>query len=311
MSRLGLIAASSAALAGVGAYVVPRYRHDLREAQRRLDAVDRDTISTPFGAVEYAVRGTGEPLLVSHGIFHGCDGALLSVRDLAPGRRVIAPSRFGYLGSALPPVATPADQADAFVALLDHLRLDRTDVVGTSAGTTAALQLGLRHPARVKHLVIISGNLPGSTTAIAQPPWARFLNRDLPIWTLKSLNWRLLARLAGVPRDFPCSNEDNRYVTEFIDSLFPVAPRAEGIDFDAFISNPDVNGYPLEQLTVPTLLIHAVDDPLVSYPAAVEAAERIPGSVLVTLESGGHLGLGQAERIRTEVDSFVARQMAG
>jgi pimeloyl-ACP methyl ester carboxylesterase len=53
-----------------------------------------------------------------------------------------------------------------------------------------------------------------------------------------------------------------------------------------------------------------VDDPLVSYQAAAEAAERIPGSVLVTLESGGHLGLGQAERIRTEVDSFVARQVA-
>jgi hypothetical protein len=34
---------------------------------------------------------------------------------------VIAPSRFGYLGSALRPSATPADQADAFVALLDQL----------------------------------------------------------------------------------------------------------------------------------------------------------------------------------------------
>ena len=145
------------------------------------------------------MRGGGEPLLGSHGIFQGCDGALLSVRDLAPGRRVIAPSRFGYL-ICLTPAATPADQADAFVALLDHLLLDRTDVVGTSAGATAALQLGLRHPARAKHLVIISGNLPGSTTAIAQPPWARVPQQDLPLWTLKSLNWRLLARLAGAPR---------------------------------------------------------------------------------------------------------------
>lgn len=305
MARLPLVAAAGAVCAG--ACLVSGYRRDLKDAQHRLDAVEREVISTPFGAVEYALRGTGEPMLVSHGIFQGCDGALLSVRALMPGRRVIAPSRFGYLGSALPPGATPAGQADAFVSVLDHMQLDRADVVGISAGATAALQLALRHPARVEHLVIISGNLPGSTTAVAQPSWARFLNRDLPMWALKVLNRHLLARLAGVPRGFRPSAEDDCFVSEFIDSLFPVADRAEGIDFDAFISNPDVNGYPLERLTVPTLLIHARDDPLVRYEAAAEAAERIPNSILVTLESGGHLGLGQAERIRSEVDSFLER----
>jgi pimeloyl-ACP methyl ester carboxylesterase len=297
---------AGAVLAG-GACAASQYRHDLREAQRRLDAVEREVVSTPFGPVEYAVRGTGEPMLVSHGIFQGCDGALLSVRSLKPGRRVIAPSRFGYLGSALPPAATPADQADAFVAVLDHLRVDRTDVVGISAGATAALQLALRHPDRVGHLVIISGNLPGSTTAVAQPEWARLFNRDLPMWTLKVLNRRLLARLAGVPKGFRPSPDDDRFLSEFIDSFFPIYAKAQGIDFDTFISNPDVNGYPLEELTVPTLLIHARDDPLVRYQAAAAAAQRIPGSTLVTLESGGHLGLGQAERIRSEVVSFIRR----
>jgi pimeloyl-ACP methyl ester carboxylesterase len=296
-----------AVLAEVGAWVLYRYRRDQREAQRRLDAVERDFVSTPFGTVEYVERGSGQPTLVSHGIFQGCDGALLSVRPFMSGRRVIAPSRFGYLGSALPPAATPADQADAFVSVLDHLRVDRADVVGVSAGATAALQLALRHPDRVDHLVIISGNLPGSTTAVAQPRWARFLNRDLPIWALEVLNRRLLTFLAGVPADFRPSPEDDRFLAEFIDSFFPIRAKARGIDFDAFVSNPDVNGYPLDQVTVPTLLIHARDDPLVRYPAAVEAAERIPGSTLVTLESGGHLGLGQAARMRREVDSFLAR----
>jgi pimeloyl-ACP methyl ester carboxylesterase len=246
-------------------------------------------------------------MLVSHGIFQGCDGALLSVRALMPGRRVIAPSRFGYVGSVLPPAATPADQADAFISVLDHLRVDRADVVGVSAGATASLQFALRHPSRVEHLVIISGNLPGSTTAVAQPSWARFINRDLPMWTLKVLNRRLLARLAGVPKGLRLSAEDHHFVSEFIDSFFPVAAKARGIDFDAFTSNPDVNGYPLEELTVPTLLIHARDDPLVRYQAAAQAAERIPGSILVTVESGGHLGLGQAARITSEVDLFVGR----
>jgi len=102
------------------------YRRDLTTARNRLAAVLRHHVSTPFGMVEYAESGAGDPVLVSHGIFHGCDGGLLSVRSSLPGRRIIAPSRFGYLGSDLPTGATPMDQADAFAALLDHLELARS-----------------------------------------------------------------------------------------------------------------------------------------------------------------------------------------
>jgi pimeloyl-ACP methyl ester carboxylesterase len=182
---MGAIAATGTVVGGIAAYAAFLYRREQAEAQSRLDAVDREILSTHLGAVEYAVRGAGAPVLVSHGIFQGCDGALLSVRELTPNRRVIAVSRFGDLGSDLPSAATPADQAEAFVAVLDHLGLAKTDVLGVSAGATAALQFAFRHPTRVKHLVIISGNLPGSTTAVAQPSWARYVNRDLPLWILK------------------------------------------------------------------------------------------------------------------------------
>lgn len=67
---------------------------------------------------------------------------------------MIAPSRFGYLGSTMPVDASGAAQADTFVALLDHLDVDTVDVLGVSAGTSAAVQLALRHPDRVTHLVI-------------------------------------------------------------------------------------------------------------------------------------------------------------
>ena len=96
-----------------------RYRRDLKAARARIAVVKRRVISTPFGAVEYAERGSGDPVLVVHGIFHNGVGGLLSVRDLLTDRRVIAPSRFGYLGPSMPPHATPAAQADAFAALLD------------------------------------------------------------------------------------------------------------------------------------------------------------------------------------------------
>ena len=140
---------------------------------RAQEAEDRRVVSTAFGDVEYAERGRGEPVLLVHGIFHGCDGGLMSTGDLPHDRRFIAPSRFGYLGSPLPEGATPALQADAFAALLDELAVDRSDVVGISAGTTSALQFAMRHPDRVKHLVVLSGNLPGSPTAVVRPGWAR------------------------------------------------------------------------------------------------------------------------------------------
>jgi pimeloyl-ACP methyl ester carboxylesterase len=91
-----------------------------------------------------------------------------------------------------------------------------------------------------------------------------------------------------------------------IDSVFPIAPRAQGALYDVFVSKPDVNSYPLEAVRVPTLLIHAQDDPLTSHEAAQRAAERMPGSVFVGMESGGHLGLGQSERLHRELDSFLA-----
>src|SRR6476659_5790108 len=159
--------AAGVAISAYGVYL--GYRRDLNAARARLAAVERHVISTQWGAVEYAERGSGAPVLVVHGIYHHCVGGLLCVRDLFQDRRVIAPSRFGYLGSSMPPNATPAAQADAFAALLDALEIGQIDVVGLSAGATSALQLALRHPVRVKHLAVLVGNLPGSPTAVVQP----------------------------------------------------------------------------------------------------------------------------------------------
>jgi pimeloyl-ACP methyl ester carboxylesterase len=102
------------------------------------------------------------------------------------------------------------------------------------------------------------------------------------------------------------SSEDARFVTEFIDSLFPVSP--EGVDFDAFVSNADVNDYNLEAINVPTLIVHTKDDQVASHGASKRAAERIPGARFVSLESGGHLMLGQTKIIRDELAAFFAER---
>jgi pimeloyl-ACP methyl ester carboxylesterase len=168
------------------------------------------------------------------------------------------------------------------------------------------LQLALRHPERIGHLVVLSGNLPGSPTAVVQPSWARLVNRQLPMWAIKMCAPSTMAFLAGVPRRLPMSSDEAHFVTEFIDSLFPVS--SVGVTYDAFVSNADVNGYKLEAIKVPTLLVHAKDDPLVSYDAAERAAGRIPDARLLSLESGGHLIVGQTHNVRDELASFFAQR---
>jgi pimeloyl-ACP methyl ester carboxylesterase len=297
----------SAIAAGVAIAVVRlalRYRRELDAGRARLAAVERHVIVTPWGQIEYAEEGSGAPVLVVHGIYEHCVRGLLSARGLLPGRRVIAPSRFGYLGSSLPPNASVADQADAFVALIDALGIDRIDVVGFSAGTPSALQLALRHPERVKHLAILVGNLPGSPTAVVQPSWARGIDRQLVMWTMKTIAPSATARLvAAVPKTFVMTSEHVWFVAEFIESLFPMSP--EGYNFDLYVSNADVNTYPLEAIRVPTLIIHTKDDQLASHQASRRAAERIPGARFVSLESGGHLMLGQEKNL-AELATFLA-----
>jgi pimeloyl-ACP methyl ester carboxylesterase len=282
-----------------------RYRRDLNAARARLAAAERHVISTPWGAVEYAEQGEGDPVLVVHGIFHTCVGGLFSVRDLFTNRRLIAPSRFGYLGSSVPRDATPAAQADAFAALLDALGIAKIDVIALSAGATPALQLALRHPDKVMHLAVLVGNLPGSPTAVVQPFSVKLSNRQLPMWALKTFAPATMARLvSAVPKEFVMTAADARFVAEFIDSLFPVM--RDGYDFDACVSNADVNDYNLEAIHVPTLIVHTKDDRLASHEASKRAAARIPGARFVSLESGGHLMLGQTKIIRDELVDFFA-----
>jgi pimeloyl-ACP methyl ester carboxylesterase len=73
------------------------------------------------------------------------------VADLpGPGFRVIGPSRFGYFGSTLPAGATPADQADAYALLLEHVGVDRALVIAFSAGSGSGLEFARRHPERCR-----------------------------------------------------------------------------------------------------------------------------------------------------------------
>ena len=247
-------------------------------------------IDTPFGRVEYAQAGDGPPVMVVHGVLGGFDfGVGVGCVNVPEGYRIISPSRFGFFGSPLPRDPSPAAQADAFAALLDHLGIRELPVVAFSAGSSSAVQLALRHPERVSRLVLISPNSP-HPEPLPKPPrlLAPIIFSQPVFWALRLLARSRLAAMSGTPAGFVPDERERAALWEIVDGLFPVGPRACGTIYDGYIGNLDIATYPFESITVPTLVIAAEDDTLAPYKDSRAMAERIPGARLVTVRRGGH-----------------------
>ncbi len=288
------------------------YRHDLEAARRELAARERRYLhGTRFGTVEYADQGDGMPVLVSHPLFGGFDVGLgIAHTYIGDGFRIVAPSRFGYLGSSLPVQATPADQADAYAAVLDALGIDRVAVFGYSAGGPSTIQFALRHPDRTAALVLLSSALPGEA---GQPPKAvaqLVFGSDVFFWTLKRFLPAVFARLLGMPKGFQPSTSEQRVINEAAASMFPHRPRKHGVLYDLYVSNPDVQTYPLEAVAVPTLVITATDDGLSASQNSVSAADRMPHAQLLEFARGGHLHIAHEAVVREKIHDFISHAAA-
>lgn len=130
-----------------------------------------DSAAVEGGEVRYFVHGDltsgTRPLLVLHGAFMSSD-AMKPFTDLITDRPLIVLDQRGHGRTGdLPGPITYEALADDAAAVLADAGVSKADVVGYSMGAGAALQLALRHPETVDHLVIASvsfneaGNLPG------------------------------------------------------------------------------------------------------------------------------------------------------
>jgi 3-oxoadipate enol-lactonase len=110
------------------------------------------------GAVSlfYREQGSGEPpLLLIHELGGSGESWSGVLPRLAAARRTIAPDLRNAGRSEKPPgVVQLDDLADDLSAMLDALRLDTVDVVGSALGSLVAVAMALRHPARVRRLVL-------------------------------------------------------------------------------------------------------------------------------------------------------------
>jgi pimeloyl-ACP methyl ester carboxylesterase len=128
---------------------------------------------------------------------------------------------------------------------------------------------------------------------------------DLFFWLLSNTGASLLGRILGMPGGFRANDTERETISTAAESLFPIAPRKPGVLFDLYVSNPDVQSYPLEELRVPTLIINARDDAMSAYDNAVTAQARIADAQLLSFDRGGHLLLGVEDLIRQRIGDFI------
>ena len=266
------------------------YREDRQAYLARLRSGSR-VIRTQAGTIEYALRGQGPPMMVVHGGGGGYDQALVIAQKLGRDFQVIAPSRFGFLRSPFQEDNSPAAQADLFAALLDHLKLDKIAILGESAGGPSSIQFALRYPDRCAALLLVSAiNQPLPATfnqMVEQMRWLASYVPDFAQWLLHKMVGPAAAAL--LLRGLKLTADSDR---EFLDAIlqagFPISERLAGTlnDFDHF-KHP--SPAPLEEIRVPTLVVHGTGDALVPYAQGRAAAERIPQAEFISIPGGSHI----------------------
>jgi pimeloyl-ACP methyl ester carboxylesterase len=215
----------------------------------------------------YETHGAGRPMILLHGGLGSGEmfGPILPA--LAEHHQVVLVDLQGHGRTA--DIQRPLDltlMADDIAALIDHLGLQKPDVVGYSLGGGVALQVAIRYPDKVRRLVWASAHIrrdaiyaemlqqQGQVTAAA----AEFM-KDTPMY-------ELYQRVAPRPGDFP--------------RLLDKIGEAMAKDFDY---TEEVRG-----LRVPALVV-AADADMAPPSHYVEVFELLDGG----LQDGGWAGEGR------------------
>ncbi len=267
----------------------------IAESENRLAAYSAKTAHLSYGDMTYVDRGEGAAILSVHGIFGGYDQAYDTCKDFESDCRIIAPSRFGYLGSDTLGDGTPAEQAQAYAELLDLLGIDKVYVLGTSAGGSVAIRFALDYPERAAGLILYCSAMPlpekpEKYAEYAGPP--EFLVSDYAMFLISPLFEPIMGMAPST-----------------IYGMLPIGERKAGVLLDAAVTNPDMarnfEEYKIEDLKCPTLILHAKDDKLASYKDVENALNRFPNCTFVSFEDGGHLMAGHGEEVRKAVADFM------
>lgn len=115
-------------------------------------------------ALNFKDEGSGPPVVLIHGVGSALDAWDGVIASMSPDRRYIRFDLRGHGQSApTPGPYSLNDFVEDTIALLDHLALDKVDLIGFSLGGLIAQAVALDHPHRLNKLALIS-TIAGRTT---------------------------------------------------------------------------------------------------------------------------------------------------
>jgi pimeloyl-ACP methyl ester carboxylesterase len=275
-------------------------------------SVEKRFVASPDGVrLDYAVLGSGEPVVMLHGLLAG-RASFARQHELADRWKLILPSTRGHDDSngQLPlGYGIHTTELEDLWVVLEAEGIDNFDVVGHSSGGALAFALAQRHPSRVRRMVLIEPTLIGILQAADRNEitgaFKGFADASREVGPMAGLE-RALQWLGGQSwMALDAAKREHR--------LRAMSPMAHliGPHSLALIDFP-VTPDDLKSVTTPTLLIYGED----SFPIEARLAERLrelrPDWQQVLVPEAGHNCFRERpELVNDAIRAFLSSPIGG
>ena len=179
-----------------------------------------------------------------------------------------------------------SDMAADVVGLLDGLGVERAHLVGASMGGMIVQQVVIDHPERVLSLCSIMSTTGDRAVGRGKPEIVGALGQTGADTREAAIEQRLalshLTRSPGFPFDEDAARE--RIAASYDRSNRPLSTLRQLV---AIMASPDRTAG-LREVTVPTVVIHGAEDPLVDRTGGEATAAAIPDAELVIVDGMAH-----------------------
>jgi pimeloyl-ACP methyl ester carboxylesterase len=227
----------------------------------------------------YATYGAGDPVLLIHGGLGHADIWASQVAELSKTHKVIVADSRGHGRTSRD--AQPFGyelMATDYLALLDHLKIDKTALVGWSDGGIIGIDIAMTHPERLTKLyaqaanVTVDGLDPGVMTNKTFGAYIERSGKDY-------------AKLSKTPGEYEA------FVTQ-ISHMWE--------------SQPAWTKEQLAKITTPTAIVLGDHDEAITRAHTEYIASAIPGATLVILPNASHFAMLQApDEYTKSVTDFI------
>ena len=177
--------------------------------------------------------------------------------------------------------------ANDTIGLLDALRIEKADILGSSMGSFIAQELALNYPDRVNNLILYASSCGGNENVLTEPEVLQAL--EVMTNTSSSPTQEDIDRITSTyfpPAWFKANPNYQNYVPFPKESVSPETVQKQYEAMVSWITQGTCNA--LSKITQPTLVIVGSDDIWTPAANSLMIAEKIPGAWLFQIRDAGH-----------------------